>query len=529
MNPPKLIRSAPPPIEAPPTTEAPTIEPPPPSEESPPSPAPEIPAPTEAPSIEPPAIEALTTTDHPPPAEPPPPPTAETHPPSENVFAAFDEIEAKLVAETVEGVWFDGRDYWLKVLGEWRLFKKADLALHLRVARSMSDERPKGATASQLDVALEQIHQTQRVDGAAPFVFRHEAMTEFAAKRYLNISRSRIMVPVEGTLKWGEGFPWLAQFLTGLFDPEEQLDFFLSWLAYAYRHAYAGKPRNGQAIFLAGDVDQGKTLISNVMIGGLFGGHMDASDFLLGESRFNKELFEVGLWTVDDTVPSSDPKKQQLYSAMLKKIPANYAFQYHPKFRDQIMLPWAGRVVITCNADPESIRILPDIEMSILDKISLFAIRTAKRDFTDAADHIRAELPAFARWLLDYEIPEHCKGDVRFGVKCYHHAALIETARQSGRTAGFIELLERFLRFRFSYPYQGDWSGTATDMLAEMMANESTRYVAAKYTPDQIGRRLSQLKAQGYPLEYSRSPGGSRTRRWTILRHNPLTQTADDQ
>ena len=32
------------------------------------------------------------------------------------------------------------------------------------------------------------------------------------------------------------------------------------------------------------------------------------SDYLLGESHFNKELFEVGLWTVDDTVPSSDPR-----------------------------------------------------------------------------------------------------------------------------------------------------------------------------------------------------------------------------
>jgi hypothetical protein len=245
---------------------------------------------------------------------------------------------------------------------------------------------------------------------------------------------------------------------------------------------------------------------------------MDASDYLLGESRFNKELFEVGVWSVDDTVPSSDPKKQQLYSAMLKKIPANYAFQYHPKFRDQIMLPWAGRVVITCNADPESIRILPDVEMSILDKICLFRIRTAERNFTDAADHIRAELPAFARWLRDYDPPFHCQGDVRFGVRCYHHAALIETARQSGNTAGFIELLERFLRSWFSNPGLSEWTGTATDLLAEMMADESTKHVAAKYTPDQIGRRLGQLKGQGYPINYGRDTARQRTRSWTILR-----------
>ena len=441
-----------------------------------------------------------------------------------------DEFKAATVGAAINGTWFDGRDYWLQVTDEWRLYRKADIALHLRVAHGLSDERRPGVIASRLDIALEQIHQSRRVDAAAPFIFRRDNLITFGGKRYLNISRSRITQPAEGgPREFGDGFTWIADFLAGLFDPDEQLDYFLSWLAHAYQHAHAGCPRNGQAVFLAGEVNQGKTLISNVLIGGLFGGHMDASDYLLGESKFNKELFEVGLWTVDDTVPSSDPRKQQLYSAMLKKIPANYAFQYHPKFRDQMMLPWAGRVVITCNADPESIRILPDIEMSMLDKLCLFRIRTAERDFTNAANHIRAELPAFAAWLTDYQIPPHCQGDVRFGVQCYHHAELIETARQSGRTAGFIELLERFKRSWFTDPSMTEWSGSATDLLAEMMADESTKHVAAKYTPDQIGRRLSQLKAQEYPIDYARQAGGQRTRKWTINRNSIPNEANEDE
>jgi hypothetical protein len=441
-----------------------------------------------------------------------------------------EDYRADTVGAALDGIWFDGRDYWRKVAGVWRLFKRQDIGLYLRVANGISDERQRGATASQLDQVINQVHMAKVVDGAAPFVFRRDDLISFGGKKYLNISRSRIIEPMAGGPRgFGDGFPWIADFLAGLFDPDEQLDFFMSWLAYAYRYAHLGRPRNGQAIFLAGEVNQGKTLVSNVLIGGLFGGHMDASDYLLGESKFNKELFEVGLWTVDDTVPSSDPRKQQLYSAMLKKIPANYSFQYHPKFRDQLMLPWAGRVVITCNADPESIRILPDIEMSVLDKICLFRIRTADRDFTDAAERIRSELPAFAAWLADYRIPDHCRGDVRFGVNCYHHTELIETARQSGRTAGFIELLERFKRSWFSNPSQDEWSGSATDLLAEMMADESTKHVAAKYTPDQIGRRLSQLKAQDYPLEYGRQHGGARTRTWTITRNPTPNHPQDDE
>lgn len=429
-----------------------------------------------------------------------------------------EEFRASTIGAALEGIWFDGRDYWRMVEGVWRLFKRQDITLHLRVAYEISDERKGEQKSSQMDAVLNQIQQAKCVDGAAPFIYQRDTTVRFCNKRYLNISRCAPTAPAEGPQIWGERFPYIAELLGGFFDPPEQLDFFLSWLAHAFQNASAGRPRNGQAVFIAGDVNQGKTLLSNVLVGGLFGGHMDASDYLLGESRFNKELFEVGLWTVDDTVPSSDPRKQQLYSAMLKKIPANYSFQYHPKFRDQLMLPWAGRVIVTCNADPESIRILPDVEMSLLDKVMLFKIKTAARDFTNAADRIRAELPYFAGYMRDFEIPEHCQGEPRFGVNCYHHPELIETARQSGKTAAFSELLEMFKESIFANVSRQEWVGSATQLLSEMMADEITKHVAAKYTPDQIGRRLGQLMAQGYPITYERSGDLSRTRLWNIPR-----------
>ena len=156
--------------------------------------------------------------------------------------------------------------------------------------------------------------------------------------------------------------------------------------------------------------------------------------------------------------------------------------------------------------------------MSLLDKVMLFKVATVERDFIDAADRIRAELPFFAGFLRDYQIPGHCRGDARFGVKCYHHAELLEEARQSGRTAGFAELLEIFRRSFFSNGGKDEWTGSATLLLSEMMADEITKHVAAKYTPDQIGRRLGQLKAQGYPISYERSSDITRTRLWSITR-----------
>ena len=428
-----------------------------------------------------------------------------------------NEFRAETTGAAIKDTWFDGRDYWRNEEGLWRAFKKPDIAMHFRVAHGISDERRRGVAATPMDQLLHQIQQTKAVDGAAPFVYQKRIMIPVSGKWYLNIARDILLTATEGPQPWGENFPYTATLLDGYFDSPEQLPFFLSWLAYCYQHAVKGEPGNGQVVFLAGDVNQGKTLVSNVLVGDLFGGHMDASDYLLGESKFNKELFEVGLWTVDDTVPSSDPRRQQLYSAMLKKIPANYAFQYHPKYRDPIMLPWAGRVLITCNADPESIRILPDVEMSLLDKVMLFKIATVGRDFRDAAARIRAELPFLARFLLDYKIPEQCRGDARFGVKCYHHAALLEEARQSGRTAGFAELLEIFQRAFFSNNTVLEWEGNATELKQAMLSDDAIRPLIEPYSVDNLGRLLGKLASQSPPFHgLSRPPKRHASRVWRL-------------
>jgi hypothetical protein len=59
-------------------------------------------------------------------------------------------------------------------------------------------------------------------------VFRRDHLIPFGGRRYLIISRSRIEEPIAGTGEWGDGFPWIADFRAGLFDPDEQLDLFLS-------------------------------------------------------------------------------------------------------------------------------------------------------------------------------------------------------------------------------------------------------------------------------------------------------------
>jgi hypothetical protein len=122
--------------------------------------------------------------------------------------------------------------------------------------------------------------------------------------------------------------------------------------------------------------------------------------------------------------------------------------------------------------------------------------------------------------MRDFKIPEDCQGEPRFGVNCYHHPELIETAQQSSRTGVFIELLEMFQASVFADSRTAEWIGSSTELLSCMLNDESTKHVAAKYSPEQLGRLLGKLEAQGFP-GIERLPRQKLSRVWRITRAKP--------
>jgi len=298
-------------------------------------------------------------------------------------------------------------------------------------------------------------------------------------------------------------FPWLQNYFSTFFDPVEQLDYFYAWLRRWYSSALDGRMLPGQASFFAGVPNTGKTLLSTGILSRIFGGHIDASSFLSGEDNFNSHLFNSAVWAVDDVVPLTDTKTHLRFSALIKKMAANRTFSVREKYRVDKLIEWNGRVVVTCNTDPESIRILPDVDLSNRDKINLF--RVADRDtFTfprNVADIIQAELPFFLRWLLNWTPPDNVLGDSRYGVQTYCEASLFEAARHSSSAYSFLEVLLKFFEGQVS----DVWTGSATELLSAMLNDDDgLAGIAAKYTTRQVGRELSKLASQGYPITQSR-------------------------
>lgn len=415
-----------------------------------------------------------------------------------------EAYQADRLGQVIATIWFDGREYWRQGEdGRFESLGREDMRLWLKSKHGLKAILPRGESCSEVDHALRMVQETKRVACAAPVVLKPAGAIRVNGKNVLNVSTVRVLEPVAGPVSWGEGFAWLAEFLDDFFDPEEQRDYFLAWLKRFYESGLRRSLLPGQAVFLCGEKDQGKNLMSNVIISRLMGGHVDAADYLTGQTKFSGGFFEMPLWTMDDVTPLADAARHRHYTALLKKMVANRIFSADEKYRKVQTVEWCGRIVVTANLDPESIRVLPALDVSNQDKVSLFRIRTKARDFpADLVEIIAGELPAFARWLLDWEPPANLRGTTRYGVKPYIEESLLLEARQSSDTAQFEELLGSFLK---QLPEDTrEWSGTATDLMAQLAGVEGFGPLLRDVTPVKIGRQLAKLEGSGF-LSFERN------------------------
>lgn len=443
-----------------------------------------------------------------------------------------DEYESKNLGAAVDGIFFDGKGYWRKDgRGKWMPYTKEDTASHLAIERHLSRNAPKGQS-SEVDRALEHIRQWNTVIGAAPFVFRPSGLVRVSDHFALNTFTRTVVKPAEvDKVEWGPDgpMPYLSNYLGGFFDPADQLDFFISWLKRFYVSAYEQALDSGQNIFIVGPTGIGKTLLSTVVLSNLCAGHAVAEDYLMGATSFNSQLFESALWTIDDNSAAVTSATHRKFSTVIKRMAANTTFEYHAKFQVPCQVQWQGRVVVTMNSDEESIQLIPDLGISILDKICLF--RAAQRDMKFPPNReleatIRRELPYLAKYLMDYEVPERCRGANRFGVVSYHEQSLVRTAKHSSRANSFQEVLDDWRADYFAEKSE-DWTGTSYQLLTQFNVDPAKAAALRGMDVSAVSRGLSALKNTGY--KYISIKETEEGRLWIIHRKEPPLVTVPPQ
>ena len=435
------------------------------------------------------------------------------------------EFQLKQMGKAVEGVYYDGKQFIRKqAAGQWIFGGSDDLSRHLRVERGLSDRRPKGKSASQVDEAITYIQNKALIESAGSFSFYSKGIMDYNGKTFLNIHNRDVLAPAPGPQKWGDKFPFIAKFYDGWLTSGEALESYVSHLAYAYRGAFDRCPQPGQVTFFVGPPGCGKTLNTRQIVGKLFNGFAECQDWIMGRDQFNSELFEVYIWAIDDNMMGLDPKSHRIFTEMLKRACANQSFRSNEKFRKAGLIDWAGRIYGSCNDDAESLRGIPEIGMSNLDKLNLYRCQSIRSDgfaFPERAELTRVltrELPYFGRFLLEYEIPARRLGaDKRYGPVHYHDPSIVTEANQSSQAAGIGEQVDEWMRQYFveKHPDKDCWSGTAYQLYKSMAIDCHMVEAMGRTTAETLSKMLPVLAQKGFDIKIN---GNEHRRLFTICR-----------
>lgn len=430
------------------------------------------------------------------------------------------------LGRATDGIWFNEteRKYFrLNARGAWVHMLREDLRDCLIYKKGLSpvtDDFGK----SEVGQAAFHIQETRSVLGVGALIYRPEGYyQDQQGNPFLNTCQTKLLEPASGAQVFGPSgnFPWLSRFFKAFIrdqgPDDHQFDHFMSNLHYAYSCAYNQAPQAGQVNFLAGGVGYGKTMMSTLILGDLFGGAERAERFITGRQKFNGHLFRKGLWVVDDSsgIDHSD-RWRQTYTETIKSLAANGTFEAEEKFRGSLTVEWLGRCWITLNCDVASLHRLPSADVGgVADKINLYVVGDGEKpadvdplmkgifpaDRTEFQRMVRNELPYFAKWLLDYEIPTYIPLHSRFGIRSYSAPWLKEQSKLSSDSAVFAELMDKFRDDYFkSHPDKTYWEGTTTDLLLQLHAGVYAPALRGIDSAKQLGGQLRGLCGLGYDI-----------------------------
>lgn len=361
---------------------------------------------------------------------------------------------------------YDGerKDYMIpNAHGGWIRVNETSLKLHLRKL-GFSRKIDNASGLSEIDQAL--IHIRTKYDIAyAGRLAGHDSGLHLIETNSVLVTESPTLIkPKLG--KW----PTLSAMMEGMFNDGDfdQRPILWGWLKVAIESLRAHDPRPGQALALSGPPDSGKSLVQNLITDLLGGRSAKPNQYMQAATAFNKDLFEAEHLMLDDEVPSIDLRARRRFGTNIKNITVNEVQRCHAKHQNAISLKPFWRLTISTNDEPENLMVLPPMDDSIKDKIILLKVHKQSMPMpTESLEEWRkfkntllAELPAFAHFLLGWEIPSELRSK-RFGIKHYHDPTLLRALNALAPESQLLSIIDDTL---FKHAMLAPFKGSATDL-----------------------------------------------------------------
>jgi hypothetical protein len=307
-------------------------------------------------------------------------------------------------------------------------------------------------------------------------------------------------------------FPFLFAIMESvILGGRQAKDTHYAWLKVSYESGYNYEPTFGQVLFLFGPKQNGKTLLCNRVYVPLLGNKQaNPYDYMVGKTTFSDDIFKAPVLAINDEEAPVDFKSKSAMLQKLKGFAANGKHTYHPKHLKKATVDWHGRMVITGNDDPNSLKMLVEINSNTEDKIIMlftgpYCGEWPRKPVTEA--RIAHELPYFARWLLEWTPPANVMDSTnRCQVKSYHHPKLLQAATQQERSFTLVELIRLWVAKGIywqspSAPHNAPevWEGDPTALFSQLCADNdrSMELLLRDWTVEKVAGALGTLARQG--------------------------------
>lgn len=302
-------------------------------------------------------------------------------------------------------------------------------------------------------------------------------------------------------------FDLISRITRGLFcdaDHEIQFEAVMGWLRQARVNVRNGKRRPLPALAMVGPRNAGKSLFLEIARLSLGGRSAPAYRAITNESGFNADVLGAELLVVDDEVASRDNRARGRFGQSIKSFLFGSSVRIESKGRDAFSARPVHALAIALNDEAQHVMVLPEMDDSLQDKISL--IQTGRASITpeecydreEFMGRIISELPAFLHWLDNGQTPDEIK-DSRTGCRAWQHPGILETLSQISPESRLWELVCQCWSIQDSIKREGFWRGTSAELERALSEGESTRHSARSLLSwnGALGSYMSRLADMG--------------------------------
>ena len=431
------------------------------------------------------------------------------------------EYETQKFGVLYDEFWYNGKNYYTLDEGFPVTIPENLLALELR-SRGFSLKNAKGKSLNEVEAARLAIAKHNRVTEVAPCLWNEERVVRYNSNKILNSSSLSPILPSE--TRDPSKCSFSLNFLEQLFD--NGIDHFFAWWQRAYLSILNKKKAQGQCFIIVGETNKGKTLLSNKFIGDSMGGFADASDYIAGNTSFNKELAAKAIWVVDDTLSAASFQDQRKATEINKRIVANPKIEYNAKYCDPVTVPWTGRIIMSANLDANSLSVIPALDSSNSDKImALLVSKKATSNFPPnevLEATIREEMPYLLRELVEMTVPPKLKGSERYGIKGYIDPLIADAAYDNSSRSSIAELIDWFCKHARSSLNVDNievWHGTLTELQSLILSLNDGRHIGLSHNQELLRRGMHSLEEASFNntnIRPVRSHGKGGGKLWSI-------------